>query len=56
LGSNNFVRSESGQIKSVKLVSNRTQHPPPPPREGKEGRVEKVREATVLKTGSKIPT
>jgi hypothetical protein len=33
--SSNFVRSESGQIKSVKLmknmVSNRTQHPPLPP-------------------------
>ncbi len=31
----NFVDSESGQIKSVKLlqnmVSNRTRHPPPPP-------------------------
>ncbi len=33
--SSNFVGSESGQTKSVKLmqnmVSNRTQHPPPPP-------------------------
>jgi hypothetical protein len=33
--SSNFVRSESGQIQSVKLfqnmVSNRTQHPPPSP-------------------------
>ncbi len=33
--SRNFVGSESGQIQSVKLlqnvVSNRTQHPPPPP-------------------------
>ncbi len=67
--SSNLVGSESGQIQSVKLmqnmVSNRTQHPPPPPShtlfvwkgEGAESWTrEKVRGTTVLKAGSKIPT
>jgi hypothetical protein len=68
--SSNFVGSESGQIQCVKplqnMVSNRTQHPPPPPsytlsvynvlrhREGEKWmRIERLEGQQFTKLGSK---